>query len=97
MNKVSPTTSNNSLLASRSWVAFDMEWEPESASITQEKTAIIGASHRYSKEVTSVTSDPPETQIHRITTFAYEDVYGNMKAIDITDFAAARILAKSFC
>jgi hypothetical protein len=79
LNKVSPITSDNSLVSIGSWVAFDMEWESDSAPITQEKTPIIGCSHRYNNEVTS---EHPKTQICRITNFAYEDTYGNTKAID---------------
>jgi len=62
-----------------------MEWEPDSEQITQEKTPIIEPSHPYNSQVTSATSEPPEYQ--RITTFAYEDSYGNTKVIDISDFA----------
>jgi hypothetical protein len=73
-----------------SWVAFDMESEPDSAAITQDKTAIIKSSNSYNNDVTSQTSEHPETQIHRITTFAYDDSYGNTKAIDIIDFAGCQ-------
>ncbi|MGC1929330.1 MAG: hypothetical protein WA667_10180 [Candidatus Nitrosopolaris sp.] len=36
MSKVSPITSDNSLVSIGSWVAFDMEWEPETSRNTLE-------------------------------------------------------------
>jgi hypothetical protein len=86
LTKVLPNASD-SLISIGSWVAFDTEWEPDSAPITQEKTPIIKSSHRCNNEVTSATSEPPERQIPRIITFAYEDSYGNTRVVDITDFA----------
>ena len=90
MNKVSPIAPDNSI---GSWVAFDMEWE---APIAQEKTTIIEPSHPYNNEVTSATSELPDMQINKITTFAYVDSYGNTKAIDITDFAGCQNPSKEF-
>jgi hypothetical protein len=63
-----------------------MEWE-DSASTSHAKNTVIEPSHRYNNEVTSATSEPPEAQISRIITFAYEDSYGNTRVLDITDFA----------
>ena len=60
LNQASPVTSHNILVSIGSWVAFDMEWEP----VNQGKNAIIESTHPYGNELTSVTSDPPETQIH---------------------------------
>jgi hypothetical protein len=71
-----------------------MEWEPDSVAISQEKTAIIEPSHPYNNEVTSVTSNRPD--MDRIITFAYEDSYGNTKAIDITDFVDCQNPSKEF-
>lgn len=96
LNKVSPITLYNTLGSIGSWVSLEMEWEPDSAAITQDKTAIIKSSNSYNNDVTSVTSDPLETQIHRITTFAYEDGYGNTKSIDITDFVGCQNPSKEF-
>ncbi len=64
-------------------VAFDLEWEPESVSIGKN---II--QHPYVQELTSATSERPEYQ--RISTFAYEDSYGNTKVLDVTDFASCQ-------
>ena len=70
-----------------------MEWE---APIAQEKTPIIELPNPYSNELTSATSEPPERQLSKITTFAYVDSYGNTKAIDITDFAGCQNPSKEF-
>jgi len=69
-----------------SWIAFDLEWEPEPITTRKNVTP--------HPELTSATSDPPEYQ--RITTFAYEDSYGNTKAIDITDFVSYQNPSKEF-
>jgi hypothetical protein len=80
LNKVPPNASGFISVTIGSWIAFDLEWEPEPAS--RGKNIIP---HPYIHELTSVTSKPPEYQ--RITTFAYEDSYGNTKVLDIADFA----------
>jgi hypothetical protein len=96
LNKLSPITSDDSLVSIGSWVAFDIEWEPYSTPITQKKTAITESSHSCNNELTSVTSEPPDMQIHKITTFAYEDGYGNTKSIDTTDFVGCQNPSKEF-
>jgi hypothetical protein len=67
-----------------------MEWEPDSIAISQEKTT---SSHPCNNEVTSATS---ELKSPKITTFAYEDSYGNTKSIDITDFVGCQNPSKEF-
>ncbi len=96
MNKISPTASDNSIIPIGSWIAFDDEWEPDSEPISQGKTTIIKSSHHYNK-VTYTTSKSEETQtLHRITTFAYEDNYGNKGAMDIADFVSCQNPSKEF-
>ena len=73
-----------------------MEWEPDSIAISQEKTTIIEPSHPYNNEVTSATSELPDMLINKINTFAYEDIYGNTKSIDITDFVGCQNPSKEF-
>jgi hypothetical protein len=82
LNKISPIASDKCI---GSWVAFDMEWE---APIAQEKTPIIKPPHPYNNELTSSTSEPQQYQ--RISTFAYEDSYGNTKVLDVADFASCQ-------
>ena len=81
--------SDNCIISIGSWVAFDMEWEPGSVAISQEKTTNIEPSHPYNNEL-------PNMQINKITTFAYEDSYGNTKSIDINDFVGCPNPGKEF-
>jgi hypothetical protein len=90
-------TQNDNIYAVGSWIAFDLEWESESKPHSVGEKAIIEFSHSNSNENTPVTSEPPETEAyHRITTFAYEDVYGNKRAIAIDDFVSFQNPSQEF-
>jgi hypothetical protein len=88
-------TSNNILQAINTWIAFDLEWEPESEHLAN-NAASYSHYQPYNTDFTSVTSLPSAKDYHKILTFGYEDSHGRKGTLDISDFNNYPIPNKAF-
>jgi DNA polymerase elongation subunit (family B) len=84
-NTIARLSSNNTCLVIDNWIAFDLEWEPESEHVSD--NAASYSQHSYNTDLTSVISIPPPKDYHKIITFGYEDSHSNKGTLDISDFS----------
>jgi hypothetical protein len=59
------------------WIAFDLEWVPQRQSEEKQQKDTRNSPHSYPTEINCYT---------KIVTFAYEDIFGNRKVLDISTF-----------
>ncbi len=91
MNKVAQASSANTPITTGSWIAFDLEWEPDTTG-GGENTVIKCSS----SNVHEISKLPESNKYHEITTFGYEDSFSNKRILDIADFVSYQAPQQEF-